>query len=125
MQRNQYSIAVGCRLSWKDILNGHWLEGDFDCLYVQRNCHLLAEKEPDELSVGHPTLLLRAAPGHRPAEDPLDHARAQRWEEVCYVLIHTKSAVCHIVVLSYCHTLISTKLASNRGRCVGQDPPGL
>ena len=84
MQRNQYSIAVGCRLSWKGILNGHFQIEVFTssreeivCM-GQFDCHLLAEKEPDELRVGHTPLLLRAAPRHRPAEDPLDHPRAQR-----------------------------------------------
>ena len=39
---------------------------------------LLRHQEPHELGVGHPPLLLRAAPRHRAREYPLDHAGAQR-----------------------------------------------
>lgn len=38
---------------------------------------LLGEQEPDELCVGHASLLLGAAPRHGAREDPLDHAGAQ------------------------------------------------
>jgi hypothetical protein len=75
-------------LSWEKVLKSHFKSEVFSSSrknivdmeqfkVIKRDYHLLAEKEPDELSVGHTTLLLRAAPRDGPAEDPLDHPRAQ------------------------------------------------
>ena len=96
MQRNQYSIAVGCRLSWKRGIEWSFQNWSF---------HLLTEKEPDELSVGHATLLLGTSPSHCPTEDPLYHPRAQSWKEECYALI-------------------SSRLTFYHGRYVERDLPG-